>query len=227
MPGKLVTTIVGWPFNYETDQRKHKNIVRIGFWTSFVYSIIWGVYEYYIMKSGFVPNTIPQIAHWAIMHLLLVVILGFATKFSIEQMIMGQFFMAVFEDMIYFITYGFDYNFYPYPAGNWWDYTFASFRVLGGLGQPVSFWPYTPIYYIPGFAMIILFYVLSFIGPKTSRIGAWIVIPLYLAVLIGTMVSDLTALIILIVLPIALYLYLAIAFIVHRQMIKKEKVEKN
>jgi hypothetical protein len=177
------------------------------------------------MKDGFVPNTIPQIVHWAIMHSLIVVILAIATKFSLEQMIMGQFFMAVFEDLIYFITYGIDMSFYPYPAGNWWDATFASFRVLGGLGQPISFWPFTPIYYIPGFIMIIAFYVCSFIGAKSSRITAWLIIPFYLGILIGTMVGDLAALILLIVIPVGLYLYLGTAFIIRKKRsVKEERV---
>ena len=222
MANKLVSAIVEAPFKLELNKKRHLKTVTIGFVISFVYSIVWGIYEYYIMKSGFVPNTIPQVWHWAMMHLLLVVILAFATKFSIEQIIMGQFFMAVFEDLIYFITYGLDFNFYPYPAGNWWDATFASFRVLGGLGQAIEFPPYTPIYYIPGFLMIIVFYVLSFIGAKTSRIGAWLIIPLYSAVLIGTMVGDLAALILLIALPSVLYLYLGTAFFVRRSKSRKK-----
>ena len=223
MTNKLVSAIVEAPFKIESDSQKHKKTVRIAFWISFHYSIIWGIYEYYIMRSGFVPNVVPQVWHWAMMHLLLVVILAFATKFSLEQILMGQFFMAVFEDLIYFITYGLDYNFYPYPSYNWWDPTFASFRVLGGLGQPISFPPYTPIYYIPGFLMIIAFYVLSFSGAKTSRVGAWLILPLYSAVLLGTMVgSDLTALILLIALPTVLYIYLGTAFFIRRSKSRKK-----
>jgi hypothetical protein len=225
MANKLTTVLIESPFRLELDKKSHTKTVTVGFLISFIYSIVWGIYEYYIMKNGFVPNTIPILVHWAIMHLLLVGILAFATKFSIEQMIMGQFFMAVFEDMIYFITLGLDLRYYPYPAGNWWDNAFASFRVLGGLGQAITFPPYTPIYYIPGFLMIIFFYIFSFQGPKASRIAAWMIIPLYLGVLIGTMVGDLMATILLITLPTASYLYLGIAYIIRRSSIKQMQLK--
>ncbi|MBN2155283.1 MAG: hypothetical protein JW776_04520 [Candidatus Lokiarchaeota archaeon] len=217
MANKLGSWLIESPFRIETDKKKHLKTVKIGFFISFFYSIVWGIYEYYIMKSGIVPNMIPQIAHWAMMHLLLIVILAFTTKFSLEQIIMGQFFMAVFEDLMYFITLWIDTGNYPYPYYNWWDEAFASFRVLGGLGQPIPFLPYIPIYYIPGFIIIVAFYICSFSGAKSSRTAAWLIIPFYLGVLIGTMVGDLVALILLIVVPIGLYIYLGAVFFVRKK----------
>ncbi len=216
MASKIGTLLIESPFNIESDKKKHRKTVTIGFLVAFIYSIVWGIYEYYIFKIDVVPDFMSVQVHWAIMHSLLVVILAVATRFSFEQIIIGQFFMAVFEDMIFFITLGLDLGYYPYPAGNWWDSTFASFRVLGGLGQPISFWPYTPIYYIPGFLLIIIFYICSFRGAKYSRIAAWLIIPFYLGILIGTMVNDITALILLIAIPVVSYLYLGTTFFIRR-----------
>ena len=64
--------------------------------------------------------------------------------------------------------------------------------------------------------MIIAFYILSFSGAKSSRVGAWLIIPLYSAVLIGTMTGDTLALTLLIALPTVLYLYLGTAFFIRR-----------
>ncbi len=56
--------------------------------------------------------------------------------------------------------------------------------------------------------MVIGYYLSCVYGPKTSRIYAWIVGPLFLAVLGGALISeDFYALLILIILPIISYIY--------------------
>ncbi|MHA1264980.1 MAG: hypothetical protein ACTSRS_07055 [Candidatus Helarchaeota archaeon] len=146
------------------------------------------------------------------------IILAFIYLVSFEQVVMGLFFMAVFEDLVYFMTEWVRLGVYPYPAGNWWDSTIASYAALGGLGWPLPFWPYVPFYYLPGFAMIILFYVASYIGPKPSRIVSWILGPFFLAIIAGALGTVDTARIILIVLPLVSYVYVTSIYLLRNKI---------
>ena len=76
------------------------------------------------------------------MYLGIIITVGLVTKVNIEQIIFGLFYMIMFEDVVYWIGYGIDFGIFPYPAANWWDIYLASFRVLGGFGRAVPFWPY-------------------------------------------------------------------------------------
>ena len=196
------------------DPRDHKVIWKRGFLAASIYSILYGLYEYFIVYNNirlydyFGGPTI----NWAIMYVGILITVALATFYNknlnIEAMIFGLLFMAMFEDVIYWMGQWIDKGEFPFPAGDWWDSYFASFRVLGNLGQPIPFWPEFPKYYLPGFGMVIGYYSCCIMGPKASRIFAWIVGPLFLAVLGGALVTeDFHALLILIILPTISYIY--------------------
>lgn len=201
------------------DVDQHKIIWKRGFFAAFIYSIIYGFYEYFVVYTNIrLYDIMGSTINWSIMYIALIITVSLATcykkKLNIEHVIFGLLFMAVFEDVIYWIGQWIDTGMCPFPAANpvtldnWWDNTFASYRVLGNLGQPLPFWPYFPKYYIPGYAMILGYYTCCKLGPKASRIYAWIVGPLFLAVLGGALVSeDFHALLILIILPTISYIY--------------------
>lgn len=196
---------------------KHKILVKRGFIAAFVYSLFYGFYEYFIVYHY--PRLLDVLGtslNWSIMYLGLLLTVALATrfegKFSIEQMLMGLLFMAMFEDVIYWMSQWIDTGIYPFPAGDWWDTMFASFRVLGGLGQPIPIWPYVPAYYLPGFGMAIGFYVCSYLGAKPSRIAFIIIAPLFTAVLLGTLHDEFFAIVVLIGVPLVCYLYVILLF---------------
>jgi len=196
---------------------EHKILVKRGFIAAFIYSIFYGLYEYFIVYHY--PRLLDMLGtsiNWSIMYLGLLLTVALVTrlegKFSLEQTLMGLLFMAMFEDVIYWMSQWIDTGAYPFPAGDWWDTMFASFRVLGGLGQPIPVWPYVPTYYLPGFGMAIGFYVCSYLGPKSSRIAFIIIAPLFIAVLLGTLHNELFAILVLISVPLVCYLYMILLF---------------
>ena len=195
------------------DESDHKIIWKRGFMAAFIYSIGYGFYEYFIVYNYIkLHDILGSNINWGIMYLGLIFAVALATLFNrnlnIEHVIFGLLFMAMFEDVIFWMAQWIDKGVFPWPAGDWWDNTFASFRILGYLGQPVSFWPFFPKYYIPGFIMVIGYYSSCIIGPKISRIYAWVVGPLFLSILVGAFLSEeFHALIILIILPTISYIY--------------------
>jgi len=212
----------------ETDSSKYKRMVKRGFLSAFIFSILFGIYEYFIVYNDYVGiyslinESLPppegmnfnwaNVVNWSSMYggLLLTVALAtrYDKKFHIEPVIMGLLFMAMFEDWVYWMCQWIDRAAYPYPAGNWWDSMFASFRVLGGLGQPMGIWPYVPLYYIYGFAMSVAYYLSCTKGPKASRTVAWGIGPLFIAIILGTFdSSEALALTFLIALPTISYIY--------------------
>ena len=197
------------------DAEDHKIILKRGFLSTFIYSIGYGIYEYFVVYNYITLHKyLGSVGNWIIMYVSLCLTVAFATrynkKFNFEQVIMGLMFMAMFEDVIFWICLWIDKGHYPYPAGNWWDSYFAIFRILGGLGRPIPIWPYVPIYYIPGFAMVIAFYLSSYYGPKYSRIAAWILGPLFITIIAGTLSDELFALIALFIIPSVSYAYILI-----------------
>ena len=102
-----------------------------------------------------------------------------------------------FEDLVFWIVQGFKklaaegYWTNPFPAGNWWDEWFSSFRVLGGWGTATSFWPFVPRYYYIVLGILTFYYLMAIIGgPKYGQIADWIILPATLPVLIGLITSD-------------------------------------
>ena len=222
----------------EEDLPKYRRMVWRGFLAAFIFSILFGIYEYYIVYNDYVGlyslinETIPppegmnfnwaNVINWSSMYggLLLTVALAtrYDKKFNIEPMIMGLLFMAMFEDWVYWMCQWIDRAQYPYPAGNWWDSMFASFRVLGGLGQPLEVWPFVPLYYIWGFIMALVYYLSCIAGPKVSRSVAWGIGPLFIAIIFGTFdSSEVLALIFLIALPTISYIYVALLLVLNKR----------
>jgi len=205
-------------------ENEHKVILRRGFLAALLYSIFYGFFEYFIVYNNYVgllriyanifgaEQTLGgAIINWSIMYGCLLITVAIATyynkKLNFEQILMGLLFMTMLEDFIYWVGQWIETGQYPFPAPNWWDNTFASFRILGGLGKPIPFWPYVPQYYIPGFGMVAFFYIMSYLGPKASRIAFIIICPLFIAILAGTFSTEFFALIVLIVIPLISYIY--------------------
>ena len=80
-----------------------------------------------------------------------------------------------------------------------------------------------PFYYIPGFAVIALFYASAFVGPKPSRIVAWIFGPFFIAIIAGALDTVETARIILIVLPLVAYSYVSLTYLLRNYLPGNEK----
>jgi len=210
----LIHLIFKRAITIEEDPEVHKNIFLRGFIAAFIYSIAYGFYEYFVVynyiKLGDIFGT--PVINWIIMYVGVLLVVGLATKFKIEHMIFGLFFMAMLEDVVFWMCLWADKGAYPYPAGNWWDDMIASFRVLGGLGWPIPFWPYFPFYYIPGFIIVIGYYISCIQGPRSSRIYAWIIGPFFIAIIVGALSTDLFALISLISIPTISYIYILTLF---------------
>lgn len=209
----------------DEDPESHRKTFKRGFLAATIYSILYGFYEYFIVYNyprilDFYNVMFPGYGHvfnWVIMYAGIVITVAIATGFSVEQSIMGLMYMAMLEDVCFWIGLSIDTGTYPFPAGNWWDSTLATFRVLGGLGQAIPFWPYVPLYYIPGFAMVIVFYVSSFKGAKSSRIAAWAIGPLFLAIVIGALADDAFAIFSLIAVPSIAYAYLILLLLLNKR----------
>lgn len=211
MSSKLTKVLIERPITVN-DPEDHLIIVKRGFLTAFIFSILYGFYEYFVVYHYIrIYDILGPSGNWSIMYLSLVLCVAITTRYegklNVEQIIMGLFFMAMFEDVIYWMSQWIDLGIYPFPAGNWWDNMFPSFRVLGGLGQPIPFWPFVPTYYLPGFGLVFGFYICSFRGPKLSRIAFMIIGPLFIAILIGTLWNDIFAIFVLITIPAICYLF--------------------
>jgi hypothetical protein len=214
------------PITIKEDREAHRKVLLRSFLATTIYAIAYGIYEYFIVKEGIGLEGLlglpPQI-NWIIMYIGIIALISAVTFFNIEQTINGLLYFVMFEDVIYWMCQWVHTGRYPFPAGNWWDSYFASFKVLGGLGQALPFFPYVPFYYIPGFTMVIAYYACAFYRPLTSRISAWIIGPLFLAILGGALLDPavqinlLIALIILIALPTASYSYAGGLFLWRRR----------
>ncbi|MHA1294436.1 MAG: hypothetical protein ACTSQJ_17475 [Promethearchaeota archaeon] len=213
----------------ESDIEIYKKIYHRGFIAALIYSIIYGIYEYYIVYNEYVGlvKVIGSVINWVIMYSGLCITVGLATRyekrFNIEPIIMGLFLMTMLEDVIFWMCLWIDRGVFPYPAGNWWDNTIATFRILGGLGRPVPFWPYIPFYYIPGFIAIISYYLICINGPKSSRAYAWIIGPFFIAIIAGALFNDLFALICLIAIPSISYIYILTILYLNKKQINEEE----
>ena len=196
------------------DKETYKNYLKKAFIASTIYSMLYGWYEHFIVFNYVnLLDIIGLQINWAIMYMGVIILIAFISKFRIEHVIFGLFYMTLLEDVFShsgnIITLGKS----PFPAANWYDETMASFRVLGGLGRPIPFWPYVPLFYLPGFALMYAYYIISVIkGAKASRIYAWIVGPFYLAILAGTLWNDSWAIMMLIIIPSVSYLYVILIF---------------
>jgi hypothetical protein len=207
----------------EEDRTRHIKVLRRSFIAAFIYSIFYGIYEYFVVYTHWKwVNIIGVELNWLIMYTGLILTVLIASRLSIENTIMGLFLMSVVEDIIYWMCQWVDTGIYPYPAPNWWDSTLASYQALGGLGWPIPFWPYVPFYYIPGFILISLFYISSYIGAKPGRIYTWLVGPFFLAIIAGALGNIGMARIILIALPLISYAYILTLYKFRNRIFGKE-----
>jgi hypothetical protein len=151
-----------------------------------------------------------------LIHILIIaVVISLIYVVSFENTIMGLFLMTVFEDFIYFMSQWVDSGIYPYPACTigvpescWWNNSLTTFRVLGNLGNPLPFWPYIPIYYIPGLILIIAYFLIAYKSAVYGRTYSWVIGTFFLAIIAGALVgSDYIATMILIFLPLGLLAY--------------------
>lgn len=209
------------PLRITKNVKMHRKEVLIAFLVAFLYSIGYGIFEYTVMYTnpGYVRNgIISPYVNWAIMYSSLVILMTVVTQGKIEQIILGMFFFLVFEDLVYHICYGIDIQAYPFPVYDWWDDYLASFRLLGHLGQAIPFWPYAPLYYLPGFGIIILQYSVGFANAKGFRIVNWIFEPFILAIIVGLLWNNaLFALICIIIIPVISYSYIITLVILNKK----------
>ena len=167
--------------------------------------------------GDFVPSLIPEWGNWTMMFIGLFVVVGLVTRASKELMILGLMYNFLLEDVVYWMCQWIDTGIYPYPAPNWFDSFFASFRVLGGLGTAIPFFPYIPFFYIPGFITAILFYVFHFINPKAGRFVSWIAGPLFIGVILGTIPkSEIVALYLFAGTLVAAMIYITIVYLLQK-----------
>lgn len=192
----------------QSDRETHKKYWKRGFIAATIYSIIYGFYEYFIVYNYIrLLDLMGAVVNWIIMYTAVVIMVALATNFKAEKTIFGLFYMTMLEDVAFWIARWIDIGTYPFPAGNWWDSTIATYRVLGGLGWAISFWPYVPFYYLPGFSMLILYYVASYKSAKAGRIIASIWGPFFIAIIVGALSTDLWAILCLSIIPPVLYIY--------------------
>ncbi|MFX1453024.1 MAG: hypothetical protein ACFFCM_19475 [Promethearchaeota archaeon] len=227
---KIKEFILERTITVNSDNDMHKKQVQRGIIAATIFSISYGFYEYFIVYGLLVPilGAPFSITNWFIMFFGMLFVVALTTQFSVEKSLMAWLYLTVIEDLFYWIANWIHTGVYPFPAPNWWDGTLATFRLLGGLGQAITFWPYIPFYYIPGFVSLIIYYSISYQSAKYGRILAWIVGPFTLAILGGALpgifglTSDLLVTIILIILPTLSYSFFL--FLLHRNDWKfKEK----
>ncbi|MHA1277488.1 MAG: hypothetical protein ACTSQI_19125 [Candidatus Helarchaeota archaeon] len=256
---------------------EHKRDLRKSFLAAFIFSIIYGAYEYFIVYNY--PNLLGlyggnPIINWGLMYSALILTVAIAPRFSwyktltiilvysctyilagiyfqillipillacvittflfivsIEQTVMGLLLMTVLEDLVFFMSSWIDTGIYPYPACTigvpescWWNTSLATFRILGNLGNPIPFWPYIPFYYIPGFIMIVAYYLLAYKRAIYGRAYSWIFGSFFLAIIGGALInSDYIAMMILIFFPLALLGYVFLITIREYYHLKEKK----
>lgn len=194
------------------EEDEHRKMVKRGFIASSLYSFAYGTYENRIVYHG--PRLIDivgEMVNWPMMYIGLLITVGLATRCHREAMLFGLFWMAMLEDLVFFANEAVLIGGYPYPAGNWWDEWFASFRVLGGLGTALPFFPYVPRYYVFGFPLAGLWFLLSHRNRVVGTRYAMLVGPLFIAIILGTLSGEGFALLALICAPIASAIMFALA----------------
>nr|MDO8085199.1 hypothetical protein [Candidatus Sigynarchaeum springense] len=181
-----------------------------------IYAVAYGIYEYFIVYKGLMGRVLDEETNWAIMIGGLVVVVLVSTWSNVEMCVMSLLYLFLMEDLTYWTCQGIELGTYPFPAGDWFDSYFASFRVLGGIGQAIPFWPYVPFFYIPGYAAIIAYYVASWRSAKAGRVVAWIVGPFFIAIIAGTLVTEEIATGLLITIPSASSALAVLALAINR-----------
>jgi len=242
------------PINVTQDSRLNKRIVLRGFLGATIYSILYGIYEYFEVYNGIaLINTLGSTFNWTIMWSGLIIATRFSIKniiigliymsvlvitiavvthfsipniimglifiaiiistvaivirFSTQNIIMGLFYMSVLEDFVFWLCKWGSSGIYPFPAADWWDSMFATYRVLGNWGQAINFWPYVPFYYLPSIAMLCIYYITAYKKAICGRYAAWLIGPIFLVIVGAAFLDDFTATLCLIFVPFALLAY--------------------
>jgi hypothetical protein len=178
--------------NYSPDPVKYKKDTRRGLITALVYAILFGIYEglwaFSIFDGFFVKHLY---LHWILWWISTIIIAYIATNRRWDQIILSLLIVVNFEDVIFWTVQGIRNNKWPFPAGDWWDTLFASFRVLGNWGTATTFWPYVPRYYYVVLGILLPYYLFAIIGgPKYGQLLSWVLLPVVIPVLIGLITSD-------------------------------------
>ena len=184
--------------NYSPEPANYKKDTKRGLLVAIIYATFFGLYESLLafdLFDGFFEENL--YIHWGLWWITTVIISYIATNRRWDQIIMSLLVVINFEDLVFWIVIAFKrlaaegYWANPFPAGNWWDEWFASFRVLGGWGTATSFWPFVPRYYYIVLGIGIFYYLMSILGgPKYGQIADWIILPGLLPVLIGLITSE-------------------------------------
>ncbi len=217
------------PVMVEKDLYIHRRYAFRGFLAATLYSIAYGIYEYFVVYTHvhLMGTILTEWTNWSIMFGGLLIVVTIATRGRVEPMVMGLLNLGLVEDVVYWVCQWVSTGTYPFPVPAWWDANFPSFRILS-LGQPVSFPPYVPFLYFVGFPLLIAYYLAALKGASPARMIAWVVGPMFLAIMAGTFARDeIAALIILIALPASLYSYAFFAFLIHRRHERKRQLKPN
>ena len=138
-----------------------------------IYSIIYGVLEYFLFHSpnydGFlkISKYFPNMYfYWSFM---LLSAIGFTGIFCQHWIITlwSMWLFPVLEDLFFFISLGLHKQEYPFPVSNWYDDAFWIAKVLK-LGQPISSFPYFPNFYLV-FPLIYLFGIVMLITHQKMK----------------------------------------------------------
>jgi hypothetical protein len=204
------------------DQEVHNKKLALCLASTTIYAVAYGIYEYFVVYKGLMWEVFDERVNWAIMIAGLVVVVLVSTWSNVELCIVSMLYLFLVEDLAYWLCQWVELGIYPFPAPDWFDGFFASFRVLGGIGRAIEFWPYVPLFYIPGYGAMIVYYLVSWKSAKAGRFVAWIIGPFFIAIVAGTLVTEEVAAWLLITIPSALVSLAAIAFAVKRYDIRSQ-----
>nr|MDO8110045.1 hypothetical protein [Candidatus Sigynarchaeota archaeon] len=210
----------------QKDPAIHHRKLVLGFWITTIYALAYSFYEYFVVYNYvdlMAQGLMVEQLNWVIMLGGFAIAILIATRGNIEHLVIGMMYMFILEDLGYWISQWIDTRVYPFPAPDWFDSWFASFRVFGGIGQAIPFWPFVPVFYLPGFALIAVYYLAARKSTTWSRIVAWGIGPLFAWLIIGTQLSDATASALLIFLPVISWSYVFILFLFKSKIIDTNK----
>ena len=109
------------PIRVTQDIKYHRQRLLFGFLAATIYAIAYGIFEYIVVYTygRLVPDgIIPEAVNWSFMYIGLLLTVGITTKWDLELMIMGLFFMTMFEDLVFWISLWIDTGNYPFPAAD-------------------------------------------------------------------------------------------------------------
>ncbi|MHA1335999.1 MAG: hypothetical protein ACTSPW_09625, partial [Promethearchaeota archaeon] len=87
-------------FLIREDNEIHKKIIKRSFLITTIYSILYGWYEHFIVYNNLrLLNITGEIGNWTMMYLGVLILVAIVSKFRIEQMVMGLFYMTLLEDV--------------------------------------------------------------------------------------------------------------------------------